>query len=63
MLERLRLDTMIGRISQNRTLGNPPALRLLDIWYMIGHANPKTAGPHDWRQDEVNVGEIEKIGI
>jgi hypothetical protein len=30
---------------------------------MAGHANARTTGLHDWRNDDISVGEIERIGI
>ena len=32
-------------------------------WRFAGHANAKTTGLYDRRNDEISVGEIEKIGI
>jgi len=30
---------------------------------MAGHSNAETIGLYDWRNDEISVGELEKIGI
>ena len=30
---------------------------------MAGHSNAKTTGLYDWRNDDVSVGEVERIGI
>jgi hypothetical protein len=39
------------------------ASRLRVAQRMAGHSNAKTTGLHDRRNDEVSVGEVERIGI
>jgi integrase/recombinase XerD len=30
---------------------------------MAGHSKAKTTGLYDWRNDDISVGEVERIGI
>jgi hypothetical protein len=55
----------LGRVVPDDAAPEPPAIprRIEVAQKMAGHSNAKTTGLYDRRNDDVSVGEVERIGI